>query len=207
MFDQWDFQHGVSQVPNAITEQMNEELGSLGQALVTAIFLIFIAMAIQFESPKYSLMGDDDHRIQPGGRLRIFCSWRTAPISMVSMLGFLMMVGNVVNGGILYVETATQLRAEMPLESALVEAGAIRLRPILMTGCHYRNFGDSQHAGLWGRGEKRCRAPALVNVGGPSGVHGPDAFDASHLLPVCDQNRTAVLWKIIMTCREFAKSL
>ena len=39
---------------NAITEQMNEELGSLGQALVTAIFLIFIAMAIQFESPKYS---------------------------------------------------------------------------------------------------------------------------------------------------------
>ena len=54
-------------------------------------------------------------------------------ISMTSMLGFLMMVGNVVNGGILYVETVNQYREEMPLDKALVEAGATRLRPILMT--------------------------------------------------------------------------
>lgn len=52
---------------------------------------------------------------------------------MNSMLGFLMLVGTVVNNGILYVDTVNQLRMEMPLDEALVEAGAIRVRPICMT--------------------------------------------------------------------------
>ena len=48
-------------------------------------------------------------------------------------MGFLMLVGIVVNNGILYVDTVNQLKEEMPLEDALIDAGAIRLRPILMT--------------------------------------------------------------------------
>ena len=56
-----------------------------------------------------------------------------ATISMVSLMGFLMLVGIVVNNGILYVDTVNQLKEEMPLEDALIDAGAIRLRPILMT--------------------------------------------------------------------------
>ena len=55
------------------------------------------------------------------------------PISMPTMLGFLMLVGTVVNNGILYVDTVNQYRQEMDMETALVEAGATRLRPILMT--------------------------------------------------------------------------
>ena len=39
---------------NSQDESMGEELSALGMALVTAIFLIFIVMAIQFESPKFS---------------------------------------------------------------------------------------------------------------------------------------------------------
>lgn len=52
---------------------------------------------------------------------------------MVSMMGFLMLMGIVVNNGILLVDTINQERENMPLEDALVEAGKIRLRPILMT--------------------------------------------------------------------------
>ena len=52
---------------------------------------------------------------------------------MVSMMGFLMLMGIVVNNGILLVDTINQERQNMPLEDALVEAGKIRLRPILMT--------------------------------------------------------------------------
>ena len=162
--DQWDFQHGVSQVPNAITEQMNEELGSLGQALVTAIFLIFIAMAIQFESPKYSLMVMTTIVFSLVGAFG-FLFLADSPISMVSMLGFLMMVGNVVNGGILYVETATQLRAEMPLESALVEAGAIRLRPILMTVA-ITVISEIPNMLAFGDAGETMQGAGLVNVGG-----------------------------------------
>ena len=44
------------------------------------------------------------------------------PISMTSMLGFLMLVGTVVNNGILYVDTVNQLRVEMPLDEALVRS-------------------------------------------------------------------------------------
>ena len=162
--DQWDFQNGVSQVANAITEQMNEELGSLGQALVTAIFLIFIAMAIQFESPKYSLMVMSTIVFSLVGAFG-FLFLADSPISMVSMLGFLMMVGNVVNGGILYVETATQLRAEMPLESALVEAGAIRLRPILMTVA-ITVISEIPNMLAFGDAGETMQGAGLVNVGG-----------------------------------------
>ena len=55
------------------------------------------------------------------------------PISMASLLGFLMLVGTVVNNGILYVDTVNQYRQTMDKETALIEAGATRLRPILMT--------------------------------------------------------------------------
>ena len=44
-----------------------------------------------------------------------------------------MLVGIVVNNGILYVDTTNQLKEEMPLNDALMESGRLRLRPILMT--------------------------------------------------------------------------
>ena len=52
---------------------------------------------------------------------------------MVSLMGVLMLVGIVVNNGILYVDTANRLKEEMDLEEALVQSGQLRLRPILMT--------------------------------------------------------------------------
>ena len=88
-----------------------------------------------------------------------------SPISMTSMLGFLMMVGNVVNGGILYVETANQMRAEMPLEDALVEAGAIRMRPILMT-VTLTVVSELPNVLAFGSSGETMQGSALVNVGG-----------------------------------------
>ena len=43
-------------------------------------------------------------------------------MSMTSILGFLILVGTVVNNGILYVDTVNQYRMEMPLRKALIEA-------------------------------------------------------------------------------------
>ena len=160
----WQFQPGVAQVANAMDEQMGEELGALGGALVTAIFLIFIAMAIQFESPKYSLMVMSTIVFSLVGSFG-FLFLAGSSISMVSMLGFLMMVGNVVNGGILYVETANQLRGEMPLEGALVEAGAIRLRPILMTVA-ITTISEIPNMLAFGEAGETMQGAGLVNVGG-----------------------------------------
>ncbi len=54
-------------------------------------------------------------------------------INLISMLGFLTLVGTVVNNGILFIDTTNQLKQKMPVKDALIESGVIRLRPILMT--------------------------------------------------------------------------
>ena len=88
-----------------------------------------------------------------------------SPISMVSMLGFLMLVGTVVNNGILYVETVNQMLPEMPLDQALVEAGAIRMRPILMTTLT-TVISMVPNALAYGKAGKMMQGLALVDVGG-----------------------------------------
>lgn len=111
---------------------MKEEFGNLGTAIITAIFLIFVVMAAQFESPKFSLMVMTTIPFSLIGSFGLLYL-ADCPISMVSLLGFLMLVGTVVNNGILYVDTVNQYRSEMDRDTALIEAGATRLRPILMT--------------------------------------------------------------------------
>jgi HAE1 family hydrophobic/amphiphilic exporter-1 len=55
-------------------------------------------------------------------------------VSIISLIGFVMLTGIIVNNGIVLVDYVNQLRAEgMERREALVEAGVTRLRPILMT--------------------------------------------------------------------------
>ena len=122
----------VSVAQNDIMEMMNEEFGALGQAILLAAFLVFVVMAAQFESPKFSFMVMTTIPFSLIGSFGLL--WLAdVSISMPSLLGFLMLVGTVVNNGILYVDTVNQYRMEMDIKTALIEAGATRLRPILMT--------------------------------------------------------------------------
>ena len=117
---------------NSMDQSMNEEFSAIFKAIATAIFLIFVVMAMQFESPKYSLMVMLSIPFSLIGSLGLLFVAGEA-ISMTSLMGILMLVGIVVNNGILYVDSTNQLKAEMSVEDALIETGAIRLRPILMT--------------------------------------------------------------------------
>jgi len=122
----------VSIAQNALDESMMEEIGALFQAVLIAVFLVFVVMAAQFESVKFSLMVMTTIPFSLIGSFGLLF-FSDVSISMPSMLGFLMLVGTVVNNGILYVDTVNQYRQEMDMETALIEAGATRLRPILMT--------------------------------------------------------------------------
>lgn len=123
---------GVELADDMMTEIMNEELLAIAKSILTAVFLVFLVMAMQFESPRFSFMVMMCVPFSLIGSF--FLLWiGDFTISMVSMMGFLMLVGIVVNNGILYVDTVNQLRQEMPLNDALIESGCIRLRPILMT--------------------------------------------------------------------------
>ena len=123
---------GVSRASSMMDEMMIDEFKAIITAIFVAIFLIFLVMAMQFESPRFSLMvmmSIPFALIGSFGLLYVTGS----TLSMVSLMGVLMLVGIVVNNGILYVDTANRLREEMPLEEALIQSGQLRLRPILMT--------------------------------------------------------------------------
>ena len=156
---------GVESVSNAQDERMAEEIGNLFKALMTAIFLVFIVMAMQFESIKFSLMVMFTIPFSLIGAFGLLFL-ANCKISMISMIGFLMMVGTVVNNGILYVDTANHLRGEnTDLDTALTEAGAIRLRPIFMTTLT-TIIAMVPMALRIGRAGEYMQGLALVNVGG-----------------------------------------
>lgn len=123
----------VSVVAGVVEENTNEELGQLFRAILIALFLVFLVMAMQFESVRFSLLV---MVCVPFALIGSFLGLRlgSSELSMVSLMGFLMLEGVVVNNAILLVDTANLLReAGMPLEDALIASGQIRLRPILMT--------------------------------------------------------------------------
>lgn len=127
-----EFPEGVGQTQNMMNEMINEEFTAIGMAIFTAVFLIFLVMAMQFESPIFSLMVMLSIPFSLiGSFFLLFITGST--LNMTSLMGVLMLVGIVVNNGILYVDTTNQLKETMPLNDALMESGHLRLRPILMT--------------------------------------------------------------------------
>lgn len=126
------FPDTVSPADSMMTAMMMEEFYTLVKAIFTAVFLVFLVMAMQFESPRFSFMVMMCVPFALVGSF-IFLFLTGSTISMVSLMGFLMLMGIVVNNGILYVDSTNQLKEEMSVEDALIETGAIRLRPILMT--------------------------------------------------------------------------
>ena len=154
----------ISMQENTSTKMMNEEFASLGQAIATAVFLVFVVMAAQFESPKFSIMVMTTIPFALIGSF-LFLWLVDCPISMTSLLGFLMLVGTVVNNGILYVDTANQYRATMDFKEAVIEAGATRMRPMFMTTLT-TIVAMIPMAAAYGNAGKTMQGLALVDVGG-----------------------------------------
>ena len=123
---------GVSLTRSSLDETLMNEMGTMGQAVVIAIFLVFLVMAVQFESVRFSvmvMMCIPFSMIGSFGLMFILGQ----PISMMAMMGILMLVGMVVNNGILLVDGTNELLKSMDKKTALIQAGLTRLRPVLMT--------------------------------------------------------------------------
>lgn len=119
---------GKSLTQGMLATEIPKLIGAIG----IAIFLVFIVMAMQFESPRFSLMVMTSVIFSFIGSFTLLF-FSGSSITMVSLMGILMLIGIVVNNGILFVDTVNALKAEMPLEDALVQSGMLRMRPILMT--------------------------------------------------------------------------
>lgn len=114
-------------------EEMKTSIESLKLALMLAIFLVYVVMASQFESLKAPLIIMGTLPLAAVG-VAYALSWTGTPISVVVFVGLITLAGIVVNNAIILVEYTQQLQERgLALDEALIQAGATRLRPILMT--------------------------------------------------------------------------
>lgn len=156
----------VEQTKDTMDEMMTETFVAIGKAIAAAVFLVFLVMAMQFESPKYSLMVMLSIPFSLIGSFGLlFLSGQS--LTMVSMMGIMMLVGIVVNNGILYVDGVHALMNEegLGLEDALIESGKTRLRPILITTLTTVISMIPMSLGL-GTGTEMMQSMGIIIIGG-----------------------------------------
>ncbi|MCD7855798.1 MAG: efflux RND transporter permease subunit [Clostridiales bacterium] len=134
VLDDYVFPDGYTYEFAGLSEQMSETFSALIVIIVVAVLLVFIVMASQFESLSQPLIIMFSMPLAiSGGLFGLFLTG--VNITAFALIGFLMLVGMVVNNGIVLIDYANQRRLEhgMSCYDALVAAGRSRLRPILMT--------------------------------------------------------------------------
>ena len=114
-------------------EMIMDAMVQLVLMLLLGILLVYFIMVAQFQSLKSPFIVMFTIPLAfTGGFLALLITG--FEVSIISMIGFVMLVGIIVNNGIVLVEYINQLRAEgMERREAILEAGVTRIRPILMT--------------------------------------------------------------------------
>ena len=114
-------------------EDRGDAFGDLFTSLALAIFIVYVILAIQFESfihPFTIMMAVPLELVGVSIALLI----TGEPVSMVVMLGIILLTGIVVSNSILLINYIIVLRGQgIERNEAVLKAGPIRLRPILMT--------------------------------------------------------------------------
>lgn len=115
-------------------EQMNETFGSLLLALVMAILLVYMVMASEFESLLYPFIVLFSVPIAISGGI-FGLAVAGQDISITSFLGMIMLAGLVINSAIVLIDYTNLLikRDGLTVDEALLKAGPVRLRPIVMS--------------------------------------------------------------------------
>jgi HAE1 family hydrophobic/amphiphilic exporter-1 len=137
---------------------------SLLFALALAVLLVYLVMASQFESLVHPFVILFTVPVALVGVVAaLFVTGST--VSVMVLLGVIILVGIVVNNGIVLIDYTNQLRHRgLSRREALIEAGQVRLRPILMTTLT-TVLGLLPMALGWGEGSE-VRTPMAITVMG-----------------------------------------
>ena len=132
MADQ-DLGQGITYVFSGENETIMEAVGQLMLMLLLGVLLVYLVMVAQFQSliSPFIVMFTIPLAFTGGFIALLICGME---VSVVSLIGFIMLVGIIVNNGIVLVDYINQLRLEgMERREAILDAGRTRMRPILMT--------------------------------------------------------------------------
>ena len=163
--DSYDLPDGYTLEVGGETQSVADAMQDLVLMILLAVVFIYMIMVAQFQS----LLGPFIVMLTmplafTGGLGALWIAG--LPLSVISMLGFLILAGVVVNNGIVFVDYANQLRLEgMEKRAALIETGKTRMRPILMTALT-TILAMSTMAFSTGMGAELSKPMALVTMGG-----------------------------------------
>ena len=119
-------------------DQLTQTWSAIQINLIVALIIVFLVMAILFESfvlPLVILIAVPVAAAGGVGGLALLNTFQTQPLDMLTLLGFIILIGIVVNNAILIVhQTLYHLRTEgMEPIAAIEEATRNRIRPIFMS--------------------------------------------------------------------------
>ena len=163
--DQYELPEGYTLMMSGENETIMEAMEQLMLMLILAIVFMYLIMVAQFQSllSPFIIMFTIPLAFT-GGFLGLYISG--SEVSVISVIGFVMLAGVIVNNGIVLVDYINQLRESgMEKREAIVEAGRTRLRPVLMTAMttilalSTMAFGHDMGAEL-------SRPMAIVTIGG-----------------------------------------
>ena len=146
-------------------ETINESMSQLGLMLVLAVIFIYLIMVAQFQSllSPFIIMFCIPLAFT-GGFIALFITGNE--LGIISMLGFIMLAGLIVNNGIVLIDYINQARREgMSKHEAIIDAGRTRLRPILMTAMTTILAMFTSAIGI-GDGSDMIKPMAIAIIGG-----------------------------------------
>ncbi|MCP8968660.1 efflux RND transporter permease subunit [Ectobacillus ponti] len=155
---------GVKQRSEGAATSMNEGFRNMAIAMGVAIMLVFIVMLVTFGSMTAPLaILTSLPFLFSGGLFGLYATKQA--LGMPALVGFLMLIGIVVTNAIVLMDRAAQNeKAGMGTAEALLEAGATRLRPILMTAL--ATIGALVPLALSAEGGLISRSLAIVVISG-----------------------------------------
>lgn len=159
-------------VPDEITieyggenEEIMKAMKQMLLMLIVGFILVYLIMVAQFQSLRspFIIIFSIPLAFTGGMLALIICGME---VSVIAMMGFVMLMGIVVNNAIVLVDCINRFRLEgMEMDEAIISAGAVRMRPVLMTAAT-TVLGLVPLALGIGTGAEMVQPVAIVSIGG-----------------------------------------
>ena len=163
--DKIDMPEGYIASMEGEDETINESMSQLGLMLLLAVVFIYLIMVAQFQSllSPFIIMFSIPLAFT-GGFIALFITGNE--LGIISMLGFIMLAGLIVNNGIVLIDYINQARRQgMKKHDAIIDAGKTRVRPILMTAMTTILAMVTSAIGIGG-GSDMIKPMAITIIGG-----------------------------------------
>lgn len=131
--EDFDLPEGVSYEFNGENETIMEAMYDLLKMMALGFLLVYLIMVAQFQSLKSPFIVMFTIPLAfTGGLLALLIFGKE--LSIIAMIGLILLMGVIVNNGIVLVDYTNQLRGRgLTKRQAIIEAGATRMRPVMMT--------------------------------------------------------------------------